>query len=580
MDKPVFIDTVTEIPADFLNLVADIIFGPLNQATTVGGVLAALNIGTLAAQNANAVAITGGTLDGVAIGNTTQATGKFSALFNYGTPTDPHHAANKAYVDAQISGAGLNPQYVALNYLALAGGTLTGPLTLAGAPTAALHAATKQYVDTVAAGFVTQATFSQAISAMASESYVNSLYAQQAARELYHDSYTLNGTTNTIYLREKPSGDVMVWYNGQPLPRSQVAVSDTYITLPFNPNGTVETLYFGATGTGSQFVGYLPLAGGTMTGALLLAADPIVAMQAATKQYVDNAVTTSLAGLVTQTALASSAGAGMVGYQTTTVAAALTSLFNTTLTDAPNNGSTYARKNGAWSQITIPTLMSQLQDVNVTEGIGIDNYVLAYNNATAKWIAKQLIVPTALNQMTDVNVVEGAGIDGMYLKYSNSAGKWQAAAVAVVAALSGLSDVNVSEGAGIDKYALVFDNSSGKWIAQQRKHPIAIWVQGMLSNAETLYEAIPALNAQLPAGLTGSVFVCDVAPTASMTITLNKNGSAIGTLTWAAGATTATVSFTTATTFNAGVDKLSLVGPATADTTAANFIITLLANLV
>lgn len=541
MDKPVFIDTVTEIPADFLNLVADIIFGPLNQATTVGGVLAALNIGTLAAQNANAVAITGGTLDGVAIGNTTQATGKFSTLFNYGTPTDPHHAVNKAYVDAQISGAGLNPQYVALNYLALAGGTLTGPLTLAGAPTAALHAATKQYVDTVAAGFVTQATFSQAISAMASESYVNSLYAQQAARELYHDSYTLNGTTNTIYLREKPSGDVMVWYNGQPLPRSQVAVSDTYITLPFNPNGTVETLYFGATGTGSQFVGYLPLAGGTMTGALLLAADPIVALQAATKQYVDNAVTTSLAGLVTQTALASSAGAGMVGYQTTTVAAALTSLFNTTLTDAPNNGSTYARKNGAWSQITIPTLMSQLQDVNVTEGIGIDNYVLAYNNATAKWIAKQLIVPTALNQMTDVNVVEGAGID---------------------------------------KFALVYDSVSSKWIAQQRVQSIPIWVRGVLSNAETIYETIPALTLQLPAGLTGSVFVCDVVPTASMTITINKNGSAVGTLTWAAGQTTATVAFTTATTFNAGVDKLSLVGPATADTTAANFIMTLLANLV
>lgn len=32
-------------------------------------------------------------------------------------------------------------------YLALAGGTMTGPLTLSGAPTANLHAATKKYVD-------------------------------------------------------------------------------------------------------------------------------------------------------------------------------------------------------------------------------------------------------------------------------------------------------------------------------------------------------------------------------------------------------------------------------------------------
>ena len=31
--------------------------------------------------------------------------------------------------------------------LALAGGTMTGALTLSGAPTANLHAATKQYVD-------------------------------------------------------------------------------------------------------------------------------------------------------------------------------------------------------------------------------------------------------------------------------------------------------------------------------------------------------------------------------------------------------------------------------------------------
>ena len=33
--------------------------------------------------------------------------------------------------------------------LALAGGTMTGALTLSGAPTASLHAATKAYVDSV-----------------------------------------------------------------------------------------------------------------------------------------------------------------------------------------------------------------------------------------------------------------------------------------------------------------------------------------------------------------------------------------------------------------------------------------------
>ena len=40
-------------------------------------------------------------------------------------------------------------------YLALTGGTLTGPLTLPGAPTLALHAATKAYVDALAARVTT-----------------------------------------------------------------------------------------------------------------------------------------------------------------------------------------------------------------------------------------------------------------------------------------------------------------------------------------------------------------------------------------------------------------------------------------
>lgn len=53
-----------------------------------------------------------------------------------GLPTLNGHAASKQYVDQQD----------ALR-LALAGGTMTGALTLSAAPTVALHAATKAYVD-------------------------------------------------------------------------------------------------------------------------------------------------------------------------------------------------------------------------------------------------------------------------------------------------------------------------------------------------------------------------------------------------------------------------------------------------
>ena len=93
------------------------------------------------------------------------------ALTLSGAPTSALHAATKGYVDAGISDAidtapglldTLNELAAALgddaNFsttvtnliatkLALAGGTLTGTLVLAGAPTADLHAATKLYVD-------------------------------------------------------------------------------------------------------------------------------------------------------------------------------------------------------------------------------------------------------------------------------------------------------------------------------------------------------------------------------------------------------------------------------------------------
>lgn len=46
----------------------------------------------------------------------------------------------------------LLPGFISEAYLKLAGGTLTGALTLAGAPTEDLHAATKAYADSVASG--------------------------------------------------------------------------------------------------------------------------------------------------------------------------------------------------------------------------------------------------------------------------------------------------------------------------------------------------------------------------------------------------------------------------------------------
>ena len=60
------------------------------------------------------------------------------------------------------------------------------------------------------------------------------------------------------------------------------------------------------TQTSAQSI-YLPVTGGTLTGALILAADPTTSLGAATKQYVDAAVSTGASNAVLYTAQSLSA---------------------------------------------------------------------------------------------------------------------------------------------------------------------------------------------------------------------------------------------------------------------------------
>lgn len=65
-------------------------------------------------------------------------------------PTIDFHAATKRYVDNSI----ITVNATFSNYLQLTGGTLTGPLTLPADPTTGLQAATKQYVDSRLTGII------------------------------------------------------------------------------------------------------------------------------------------------------------------------------------------------------------------------------------------------------------------------------------------------------------------------------------------------------------------------------------------------------------------------------------------
>ena len=164
------------------------------------------------------------------------------ALTLAGDPSTSQQAATKRYVDAQIATA-----------VPKTGGILSGALTLAADPTTSLQAATKQYVDGQVATAVprTGGTLTGALTLSADPAT-----SLQAATKQYADTRVLR------------SGDTLTGA----------------LILAANPTAPLQAATKGYVDT--QVGGALPKTGGTLTGALTLAADPTLSMQAATKHYV------------------------------------------------------------------------------------------------------------------------------------------------------------------------------------------------------------------------------------------------------------------------------------------------------
>jgi hypothetical protein len=83
---------------------------------------------------------------------------------------------------------------------------------------------------------------------------------------------------------------------------------------------------------------------------------------------------------------------------------------------------------------------------------------------------------------------------------------------------------------------------------------------------------------KLAAALPNSHAGAQVAATAATVFTIYKGVTSIGTINFAIGATTATFTFTTLTTFAAG-DLLTIQAPATPDATLAGFYFNLASTL-
>jgi hypothetical protein len=111
------------------------------------------SLGTMSTQNANAVAITGGAIDGTAIGATTPSTGKFTTIQDDGTG-GINTFLNQTQFGWGISGGGGGPLYVGSTLdLSIGSGIIElgtsgyGAVRGLGAPVNDNDAARKKYVD-------------------------------------------------------------------------------------------------------------------------------------------------------------------------------------------------------------------------------------------------------------------------------------------------------------------------------------------------------------------------------------------------------------------------------------------------
>lgn len=198
-----------------------------------------------------ALALTGGTLTG--------------ALVLASDPTTALQSATKQYVDSQISAV-----VAAAQFLPLSGGTLTGPLMLSGAPTANLQAATKQYVDAKASNIVPVMDGSATIG-------VSALFAR---------ADHVHPTDTTLYPMSNPAG----YQTAAQVTAAVGAAASTTFPLMDGARATgVGTTWARADHVHPSDTSLVPLAGGVMTGMLTLAFNPVGNLDAAPKQYVDNA---------------------------------------------------------------------------------------------------------------------------------------------------------------------------------------------------------------------------------------------------------------------------------------------------
>ncbi|SFE77662.1 tail fiber domain-containing protein, partial [Thermoflexibacter ruber] len=240
----------TLAPSDIPNLDASVITSgtlPITRGGTGAGDATTartnLGLGSMATQNANAVSITGGTIDGTNIGATTAGTGRFTTLTTTGAST---------------FGGGLNMSSNIISNL--------------GTPVASADAATKQYVDdaTLGLGTASNGILVKNAGVVSGVTATNNVIFKGNGTTLVASNITDNGTVVTVNSQLSQSGSGQVTFSGNVDANAGLDVTGANLTVGsfnvnptngnINTNGTINT-----TGTGASSVGGNFSVGGNLT---------------------------------------------------------------------------------------------------------------------------------------------------------------------------------------------------------------------------------------------------------------------------------------------------------------------------
>lgn len=103
--------------------------------------------------------------------------------------------------------------------------------------------------------------------------------------------------------------------------------------------------------------------------------------------------------------------------------------------------------------------LNDLTDVNL--GTLSDGDVLAYDEASGKWINREINYEIAVEDLTDVNINKATLVDGDIIKWDATAQKWIKGQIPTIESLDDIGDIDLTT--PTDGQILVYDDTDDKW---------------------------------------------------------------------------------------------------------------------